>query len=287
MKHFFRNIVFLSFINFYFFKIEKVQSLIPYYYSPTKKNIQKEGISIGKYAYQLLYFGQYEQSLNLAKLAVKINRTDQKLWLILSEAQIANKLYKNALHSLNKAKKINSSNSEIYFAESNIYLKISQLENAKSALKEGLKIEPNNYKAIFQLGNIFLMEKNFSEAIDLFEKSIKIKPNFWQAINNQGLAYFEQNKINLSITLFEEAISIQNNAEPLLGLASCLRSKDIKLALELAKKALNQDPNYVDYNFRKEQLWGEKLQASTEILLNNDQIQTEVLLAKSKINASS
>ena len=76
------------------------------------------------------------KSLNLAKLAVKINSNDEKLWLILSEAQVANKLYKNALESLAKAQKINSNVSEIYFAKSNIYLKVSQQKNAKSALKK-------------------------------------------------------------------------------------------------------------------------------------------------------
>ena len=131
------------------------------------------------------------------------------------------------------------------------------------------------------------MEKNYLEAIKLFDRSIKIKPNFWQAINNKGLAYFEKNNITLSIKLFENAISIEENAEPLLGLASCLRIKDIQLAIQLAKKALSKDPSYVDYDYRKEQLWGEKLQRSTEILLKNDQLQSDVKLAKSKINESS
>ena len=127
------------------------------------------------------------------------------------------------------------------------------------------------------------MEKNYLGAIKLFDKSIKIKPDFWQAINNQGLAYFEKNNINLSIKFFENAISIQENAEPLLGLASCLRVNDTKLAIELAKKALTKDPKYVNYDYRKEQLWGEKLQASTEILLQNKQLKKDVILAKSKI----
>ena len=63
--------------------------------------------------------------------------------------------------------------------------------------------------------------------------------------------------------------------------------KDIKLALQLAKKALNKDPKYVNYDYRKEQLWGEKLQASTEILLQNEQLKKDVILAKSKIIESS
>ena len=287
MKKFLKKLICVSLVSFYFLKVDQVQSLIPYYYFPTIKNLQEESLSIGKNAYQLLYFGQYEESLNLAKLAVKINKKNEKLWLILAEAQIANKLYKKALNSLNKAEKINSSIVEIYFAKSNVYIQTSELKNAQSALEKALKIEPNNYKTIFQLGNIFLMEKNYSQALKLFDKSVKIKPDFWQAINNQGLAYFEKDNINLSIKHFEKAIAIQENAEPLLGLASCLRKKDINLALELAKKALTADPNYVDYGYRKEQLWGEKLQTSTEILLQNNYLQADVILAKSKINASS
>ena len=132
-----------------------------------------------------------------------------------------------------------------------------------------------------------LMEKKYLRAIKSFDKSIKIKPDFWQAINNKGLAYFEKNNINQSIKLFEKAISIKDNAEPLLGLASSLRIKDIKLAIQLAKKALVKDPKYVNYDYRKEQLWGEKLQTSTKILLQNEQLKQDVILAKSKINASS
>ena len=287
MKKFFKKTICTSLICFSFFQIEKVQAIVPYYFFPTIKNLQKQSLYIGKNAYQLLYFGQYEDSLNLAKLAVKINPKDEKLWLILAEAQIANKEYKNALSSLNKAELINSNISEIYFAKSNVYLKISQQTKAKNALEKGIKIEPNNHKAIFQLGNILLMEKNYLGAIKLFDKSIKIKPDFWQAINNQGLAYFEKNKVNLAIKLFESAISIEENAEPLLGLASCINIQNNKLAIQLAKKALDKDPNYVNYDYRKEQLWGEKLQASTEILLQNEQLKNDVIMAKSKISESS
>ena len=287
MKKFLKKITWISLISFCFFQVEKVQSIVPYYYFPTMKNLQKQSLDIGKNAYQLLFFGQYENSLNLAKLAVKLNEKDEKLWLILAEIQIANKQYKNALNSLNKAEKIDSNISEIYFTKSNIYLKISQQTKAKNALEKGIKIEPNNHKAIFQLGNILLMEKNYLGAIKLFDESLKIKPDFWQAINNQGLAYFEKNNVNLSIKLFESAIAIEENAEPLLGLASCIRINDTKLAIQLAKKALAKDPKYINYEYRKDQLWGEKLQASTEILLQNEQLKEDVILAKSKIIESS
>ena len=131
MKKFFKKIIWISSICFYFFHIEVAQAIVPYYYFPTIKNLQKQSLYLGKNAYQLLYFGQYEDSLNLAKLAVKINTKDEKLWLILAETQIANKKYKNALNSLNTAEQINSNISEIYFAKSNVYLKISQQTKQK------------------------------------------------------------------------------------------------------------------------------------------------------------
>ena len=287
MKKLLQKIICISLGSFNFLQIETVKAIVPYYYFPTIKNLEKQSLYIGKNAYQLLYFGQFQDSLNLAKLALKINPKDEKLWLILAEAQIASSQYKNALNSLNKAEQLNPNIGEIYFTKSNIYLKTSQQTKAKSALEKGIKIEPNNHKAIFQLGNIYLMEKNYLGAIKLFDKSIKIKPDFWQAINNKGLAYFERNNINLSIKLFESAISIEENAEPLLGLASCININDTKLAIQLAKKALAKDPKYVNYDYRKEQLWGEKLQASTEILLQNEQLKKDVILAKSKIIESS
>ena len=287
MKKLLTQILCLFLVSNYFLNAERAKALIPYYYFPSMKTLEKESLTIGKYAYQLLHFGQIEDGLNLAKLAVKLNKSNEKLWLILSEAQIANNLYDDALISLEKAQIINSKISELYFAKSSIFLKKSELKKAKLAIEEGLKIEPNNYKAIFQLGNIFLMEKDYSSSIKIFEKAIKIKPDFWQAINNQALAYFEQDQKKLSIKFFKEAISIEENAEPLLGLASSLSREDLNSAIKLARKALILDPNYVEYDYRKEQLWGEKLQKSTEKLFKNVKLQEDIMIAKSKISKNS
>ena len=283
MKKSVLKILFFSIISINLFIAENLKALIPYYYFPETKSLEKESLSIGKQAYQLLYFGQVKDSLNLAKLAIKINDTNQTLWTILAETQIANKLYDDALISLDNAQKINPKMGEIYIAKSSVYLKQSKLKKAKSNLLSGIKILPKNYKAIFQLGNIYLMEKNYEKAIEEFDKAIKIKKDFWQAINNQGLAYFELNKINLSIISFKKAIKLEENAEPLLALASCLKNKDINKAIVLTKKALNKDPNYVDFNYRQEQLWGKKLQISTEKLFENPQVEKAILVAKTKI----
>ena len=271
------TIVFIS-------KIDNLQAVVPFYFLPSTKNLKKDGLSLGNTAYQLLYFGQIKDSLSLAKLAVKMDKSNEKLWTILAETQIANNLLNEAIFSLNKAQKINPNLVELYFAKSNIFLKQSNTKKAKIALNKGLQIQPKNHNAIFQLGNIFLMEKNYIQAIKEFEKAITIKPDFWQAINNQGLAYFEMDKINQSIIFFKKTIEIEEFAEPLLGLAACLRNTNLNEAILLARKALIKDPNYVDLSYREEQLWGLKLQDETEKLLKDSQLKKEIIIAKSKIN---
>ncbi len=282
MKKVLIKLFLLSIIGNSFLNANPTKALVPYYYLPSEKNLKNESLSIAQYAYQLLYFGQTKESLNLAKLAVKLYKSDEKLWLILSEAQITNKLYEEALTSLKKAENINPKISEIHFAKANIYIKQKKLKEAKIALKTGLDIQPKNHNAIFQLGNVFLMEKDYFSAIKFFDQAIQIKPNFWQAINNKGLAYFEQDKIKLSINFFNKAISIEDNAEPLLGLASCIKKDDINLAISLVKKALKKDPNYANYDYREEQLWGEKIQKSTEKLFKNIELKKVVENAKTK-----
>ncbi len=284
MKKHFIKLLFFTLISIHIVDTQNLKALVPLYYFPDIKQLKQEALSIGQQAYQLLYFGQNKDSLNFAKLAVKINDQNEKLWIILAEAQIANKLYEEGLFSLNNAQKINSEIPEIYFAKSTIYLKQSKIKKARVSLQSGIKIMPDNFNAIFQLGNIYLMEKNYEKALKEFDKAIKIKKDFWQAINNKGLAYFELNNISLSLMSFKKAISIEENAEPLLALAACLRTQDINEAIFLAKKALEKEPNYVDHNYRKEQLWGEKLQKSTEKLFENTELKKSILLAKTKIN---
>ena len=284
MKKTLMKILFFAIISGYIFNTQHLKAIVPYYYFPETQKLKDEALSIGKQAYQLLFFGQIKDSLNLAKLAVKIDKKNEMLWRTLAEAQIANKLYDNALISLNNAQKIKPEMGEIYFAKSTIYLKQSKINKARISLQSGIKILPKNYNAIFQLGNIYLMEKNYEKALEEFDKALAIKKDFWQAINNKGLAYFELDKISLSVINFKKAIALDENAEPLLALATCLRIESINEAIPLAKKALKKDPNYVDYNYRKEQLWGEKLQRSTELLFKNNKLTKEILFAKTKIN---
>ena len=103
MKKIASKLLLLSLFSIFFLRIEKLRAVIPHYYFPSTDNLKKESIILSKNAYQLIYFGQFKEGLNLAKLAITMNKQDERLWLILSEAQMANKLNNEALFSLEKA----------------------------------------------------------------------------------------------------------------------------------------------------------------------------------------
>lgn len=260
--------------------VKELFAVIPFYSAPHSENLKKESLSIGQSAYQLLYFGQIKEALNLAKLAISLNANDEKLWAILADAQIANNLNKKALISIERGKTINPFMSELYFAESSIYIAEKDFTKAKKSIKKGLEFQPNSPTAIFQLGNIYLMELNYDKAIKSFNKATKIKKDFWQALNNIGLAYFEIEKIEESTKYFEKAIELEDNAEPLLGLAASIVNKDKRRAIRLTKKALKLDPQYVSNIYRKEQLWGTKIQKVTDKLLNLEELKEDIIFAK-------
>ena len=273
------KIILLQLIGLSVFQIKKSNAFIPYYDLPSKKFLNLNGSLIGKKAYQLLYFGQLKEGLALAKLAVSLNPEDENLWSLLAEAQINNKLFDDALFSIEKGKLINPLIGELYFAEASIYLSQNKIQKAKKSLKQGLAIQPKNTNALFQFGNIFLMEKNYKKSLFTYNKIIEIKANFWQAINNKGLIYFELSEIPLAINSFKRAIEIENNAESMLALGVSLQNTNKEKAISLVKEALRKDPNYVSFEFRKEQLWGEKLQQATEEFFAKKELEEDISIA--------
>ena len=273
------KIIFLQLTVFNIFHVKKTNAFIPYYNLPSKKFLNLSGSEIGKNAYQLLYFGQLKEGLALAKLAVSLNPKDVNLWSLLAEAQINNKLFDNALLSIKEGKLINPLVSELYFAEASIYIIQDKKQKAKNSLKQGLKIQPENATALFQYGNIFLMEKNYQKALSKYDTIIKIKSNFWQAINNKGLIHFEQDEILLAINNFTKAIEIEKNAESMLALAVSLKDTNKKKSILLVKEALQKNPNYVSSEYRKEQLWGNKLQKATEELFKIKELKKDISIA--------
>lgn len=261
-------------------------AFIPYYYETNIDDLKKTSISLAKSAAQLIQFGQAKEASRLARVAVKLNPYDERLWSILAEAQVRNKLFKDAKYSLTKAKEINPKNANLWFAEGSIELQQKNPKKAILLFEKGLSIEPENANAYFQIGNARLIQSKSRLALQAFEKATKIKPKFWEALNNQGLVLFELGKIDKAINIWRKVLEINKNPEPMLALAVALnkQQKSNSESIDLAKEALARNPNYVSPQHQKEQLWGDKLIKATKDFFKKPELNKDIqrALANSK-----
>jgi len=254
------------------------QAFVPYIYEPSNNNLKDASIALSKTAAQLLHFGQIKEASRLAKLSIKLNPEDERLWQILAETQVRTNLLGDAINSLAKAKEINPRNAKLWFAEGSLYLQQKKPDKAISLIEKGLKIDPKNAHAYFQLGNARIMQSKSKLALKAFKNASNLKPKFWQAINNQGLVLFEMGKIKEAIIIWRNVLNLEKNSEPMLALAAALNElkQNNEESLALAKKALAENPKYVSTQHQEDQLWGYKLQEATKKLFNVPDLKYDV-----------
>ena len=266
-----------------------VRALTPYVYTPSAQELEGAGVGIGRTAAQLLRLGQPEEAARLAALAVRLQPNDERLWSVLAEAQLRSDQLKAAAGSLAKAKALKPGKAGLWFAEASIALRDERPDDAVSLLDEGLRLDPKNAGAYFDLGNARVMQSDLRKALKAFEQATAIKPSFWEALNNQALVLFELGNAPEAIKRWRSVLSIKRNAEPMLALAAALNKQTPGDAesIELARKALAEDPNYVLPGHQENQLWGSKLRQATDVLLSQPNLQGVVERAEANADPRS
>jgi tetratricopeptide (TPR) repeat protein len=247
------------------------RALVPYVFVPQQQELERAGMGIAQAAARLLRLGQASDAARLAALTVQLLPEDPRGWVLLAEAQLRSNQLEQAGLSLAKAKQLDPRNPGIWFAEGSLALRANRPGEAITLLDQGLKLDRTNAGAFFDLGNARILLGQSSEALAAFERASSLRKDFWEALNNQGLVLFEQGKTKAAIQRWRQVLGIKPDAaEPSLALAAGLFASGAdgrSEALELASKALDNQPNYVLESYQKEQLWGPKLRSTTQQLL--------------------
>jgi len=266
-----------------------VKALTPYVYTPSAQELEGAGVGIGRTAAQLLRLGQPEEAASLAALAVRLQPNDERLWSVLAEAQLRSDQLKEAAESLAKAKALKPGKAGLWFAEASIALRDERPDDAISLLDEGLRLDPKNAGAYFDLGNARVMQSDLRKALKAFEQATTIKPSFWEALNNQALVLFEMGNTAEAIKRWRSVLSIKRNPEPMLALAAALNQQTPgdPESIELASKALAEDPNYVLPGHQQNQLWGSRLRLATDVLLTTSSLRGAVERAEANADPKS
>jgi tetratricopeptide (TPR) repeat protein len=254
------------------------QALVPYVAVPDARNLEGAGLGIAQAAARLLRIGQAEDAARLAALTVQLIPNDPRGWVLLAEAQLRSNQDKGAGISLARARELDPRNAGIIFAQGSLALKDSRPSDAAALIGEGLKLDSKNASAYFDLGNAYLLMGKRGDALGAFERASGLRRDFWEALNNQALVLYEQKQDNEAIKRWRRVLTIKAAAEPRLALAAALNAKQAGNgeSLELAAKALAEEPNYVLESWQKEQLWGARLRGDAAKLLKEAALKGDV-----------
>ena len=257
---------------------QPAHALVPYVAVPAERNLEGAGLGIAQAAARLLRIGQADDAARLAALTVQLIPDDPRGWVLLAEAQLRSNQNEEAAVSLAKARELDPKNAGILFAQGSLALKDSRPSEAADLIREGLKLDGKNAGAYFDLGNAYILMGKSGDALGAFERASKLRSDFWEAINNQALVLYEQNKDAEAIKRWRRVLEIKPAAEPNLALAAALNSKTPgnPESLELAAKALAEEPNYVLESWQKEQLWGPKLRSAAARLFTDPALKADV-----------
>lgn len=132
----------------------------------------------------LKYFdeGNYNKAVEHLKEALKIDPSNDKILLSLSQALLELKQYDEALIYLNElVKNVSSINPVPLIMLGYALYNLNRLDEAEEALKKALKIDSKHPAIHYYLGLLNIKKGNIDIATDCFEEVISEKPTFLKA----------------------------------------------------------------------------------------------------------
>ncbi|NMG20994.1 tetratricopeptide repeat-containing S1 family peptidase [Brasilonema bromeliae] len=226
----------------------------------------------------------YKQAIADANLAIQRNPQDANAYLRRAAGYYLQGDNNKALEDLNQATRINSKYSQAWVLRGDALFKLGQKEEAISSYERAIQVNSewggaSPAETWFKRGTILQKLGRKQEAISSYERAIQANSesdNVYpaSAYNNIGLVKYEQGDVEGAIRQFQSAINNDSKkVEPQLALAVALYTKgEREKGLTMAESALRSENRYADVEFLKKNLWGEKLIADTQKLLQTPKI---------------
>ena len=254
------------------------QALLPYTLQVDSQDLEEQGLKLAQDAVRLIRFGRIELALPRAELASQLAPRRYQTWLILGTLYTQQRQFDQAIAALQRAKGLAPEEAAVYFALGSARFQKKDYEGAIADLQTGLRLKPETADAWFDLGNAYLQLKQFSEATTAYERAVTVEKDFWPALTNIGLVLYEQGKPTEAIAKWQASIAIDPQAvEPKVAIAVATFSLgDRERAITLGTEALRQDLRYADLEFLRQNLWGDRLMATSKEFLELPQMQTAI-----------
>ncbi|EDT76341.1 tetratricopeptide repeat protein [Clostridium butyricum] len=168
--------------------------------------------------------GEYYKALEYNELMIKINPSDEKLYILQMDILIKINEPTKMLRCCNKIIELSFGIAGVYYSGmTSVYynkgIALTELMNDDEAIdtfKKVIKINPEFQHVNFEIGMCYYRMKQYIDAITFFEKELKINNKNYEAILNIGYCYGYINKNKEAMKCFEKVIKLDSNLEEYL-----------------------------------------------------------------------
>jgi tetratricopeptide (TPR) repeat protein len=246
-------------------------------------NLVKAYHTIMNIYYQL---NNKEGAIENAKKLIEIEPNNSELHSLLSGLFFLYKNYSEALKTINKSIEI-SPIASFYGWRARIYLYLEEYEKALTDADKEIKINPNSSSGYVSKADVYRYQGKYEEAIKAYNQALTKNPYSFDAIGGIGTIEYEQGNIAQAMEKWQKIIKADrgDNYTIIYGLARAValhQQGKQEEAIKLAQKALRiiiKNPIYsgsgfddLRNDFYLRNIWGEKLVADAEKLLDNTEI---------------
>lgn len=183
--------------------------------------------------------------------------------------------YQGAIADYTEIIRLDDKNVVAYALRGMNYQRLGDTQEAIKDFNQAIQLDPNNAVALAVRGLSYHLQGDYIGSLAAYEASVTKDPKFYLAIANIGLVKYELGDMEAAMTQFEKALAIdKNSAEIQLALGVALyTSGNQPRGLAMAEKALQRDKRFANVEFLKKNLWGERIIADTQKLLETPRIQ--------------
>jgi len=134
--------------------------------------------------------GKYDLADSVASNLILIDNKNTEGYILLSEAQAKQMLYKEAYNTINKGLKKYSNNTSLLIQLGLLYIANDSAQKAVVVLTQAQITDPNNLKVLDALGDAYVKLGSIASAIPYYEKSIEIDSTQISLIYKLAKTYF-------------------------------------------------------------------------------------------------
>jgi tetratricopeptide (TPR) repeat protein len=172
----------------------------------------------------LWYLGRYEEALLAYEEALRLDTSDEDLYVGKAGVLSSLKRFDEALTVCEQALQLAPANASVYKEKADILSRQKRYEEALSAYQKVVHLDPNDAFAYEEIGNLLCQREQFADAVKAYTQALRLSPDFTRVYQSKAHALEKLGHYEQALAAYNKALQLHpNNGHLLFSRAGVLK----------------------------------------------------------------